>query len=110
MVAPTLHAPACQEQLTAAVREVTQAVENLVAVCNETCASEELMNQLKEAAAEVTRTLNDLLNHIKLGKSNHLFLINFTYLIWKQSQHQEAGPVNQYKKLALKPFIQQQIN
>lgn len=67
VVAPTLHSPACQEQLTAAVREVAKAVENLVAVCNESCGNEELMNQLKAAAAEVTRTLNDLLNHIKLA-------------------------------------------
>lgn len=67
VVAPTLHSPACQEQLTAAVREVAKAVENLVAVCNDSCGNEELMNQLKAAAAEVTRTLNDLLNHIKLA-------------------------------------------
>lgn len=62
-----MHSHACQEQLTAAVREVTQAVENLVTVCNESCTNEELMHQLKEAASEVTRTLNDLLNHIKLS-------------------------------------------
>ncbi|KRT81224.1 hypothetical protein AMK59_5660, partial [Oryctes borbonicus] len=66
VVAPTLHSPACQEQLTTAVREVAKAVENLVAVCNETCTNEDLMNQLKEAAENVTKTLNDLLNHIKL--------------------------------------------
>lgn len=71
VVAPTLHSPACQEQLTAAVREVAHAVENLVAVCNDSCTSEELMNQLKDAAAEVSRTLNDLLNHIKLGKTKN---------------------------------------
>lgn len=72
VVAPTLHSPACQEQLTTAVREVAKAVENLVAVCNETCTNEDLMNQLREAAENVTKTLNDLLNHIKLGKA--LFL------------------------------------
>ncbi|KAK9743863.1 FERM central domain [Popillia japonica] len=66
VVAPTLHSPACQEQLTTAVREVAKAVENLVAVCNETCTNEDLMNQLREAAENVTKTLNDLLNHIKL--------------------------------------------
>ncbi|KAJ8983101.1 hypothetical protein NQ317_001844 [Molorchus minor] len=67
VVAPTLHSPACQEQLTAAVREVAKAVGNLVAVCNECCPNEDLNNQLNSAAAEVTRTLNDLLNHIKLA-------------------------------------------
>ncbi|CAH0550425.1 unnamed protein product [Brassicogethes aeneus] len=67
VVAPTLHSPACQEQLTAAVREVAKAVEKLVSVCNESSPDDHLNNQLKAAAAEVTRTLNDLLNHIKLG-------------------------------------------
>ncbi|GLV39682.1 rhea [Carabus blaptoides fortunei] len=67
VVAPTLHSPACQEQLTAAVREVARAVENLVSVCNETCDNEELLTQLTDAAQDVTRTLNDLLNHIKLS-------------------------------------------
>ncbi|XP_018576944.1 talin-2 isoform X4 [Anoplophora glabripennis] len=66
VVAPTLHSPACQEQLTTAVREVTKAVENLVAVCNDACPNDDLNSQLKAAAAEVSRTLNDLLNHIKL--------------------------------------------
>uniref|UniRef100_A0A6P7FNN2 Talin-2 isoform X4 n=1 Tax=Diabrotica virgifera virgifera TaxID=50390 RepID=A0A6P7FNN2_DIAVI len=67
VVAPTIHSPACQEQLTTAVREVARAVENLVAVCNESCPNEDLNNQLKVAAADVTRTLNDLLNHMKLA-------------------------------------------
>ena len=65
VVAPTLHSPACQTQLMNAVREVTKAVENLVSVCNETCGDEPLLKELSTAAAEVTRTLNDLLNHIK---------------------------------------------
>ncbi|XP_072378613.1 talin-1 isoform X3 [Diabrotica undecimpunctata] len=67
VVAPTIHSPACQEQLTTAVREVAKAVENLVAVCNESCPNEDLNNQLKVAASDVTRTLNDLLNHMKLA-------------------------------------------
>ncbi|PSN52989.1 Talin-1 [Blattella germanica] len=67
VVAPTLHSPACQEQLMAAVREVARAVEGLVTICNESCTDEHLLRELSQAAAEVTRTLNDLLNHIKLG-------------------------------------------
>ncbi|XP_029174485.1 talin-1 isoform X2 [Nylanderia fulva] len=65
VVAPTLHSPACQTQLMNAVREVTKAVERLVDVCNETCGDENLLKELSLAAAEVSRTLNDLLNHIK---------------------------------------------
>ncbi|PNF41180.1 Talin-1 [Cryptotermes secundus] len=67
VVAPTLHSPACQEQLMAAVREVARAVEGLVTICNESCPDEHLLRELSQAASEVTRTLNDLLNHIKLG-------------------------------------------
>ncbi|KMQ93936.1 talin-1-like protein, partial [Lasius niger] len=65
VVAPTLHSPACQTQLMNAVREVTKAVERLVEVCNETCGDENLLKELSIAASEVSRTLNDLLNHIK---------------------------------------------
>ncbi|XP_063985728.1 talin-2 isoform X1 [Diachasmimorpha longicaudata] len=65
VVAPTLQSPACQTQLMNAVREVTKAVENLVDVCNETCGDDNLLKELSAAAAEVSRTLNDLLNHIR---------------------------------------------
>lgn len=65
VVAPTLQSPACQTQLMNAVREVTKAVEGLVDVCNETCGDENLLKELSLAAAEVSRTLNDLLNHIR---------------------------------------------
>ncbi|XP_012143051.2 talin_middle and talin-RS domain-containing protein rhea isoform X1 [Megachile rotundata] len=65
VVAPTLHSPACQTQLMNAVREVTKAVEGLLEVCNETCGDENLLKELNAAASEVSRTLNDLLNHIK---------------------------------------------
>uniref|UniRef100_A0A8D8RHH2 Talin-2 n=1 Tax=Cacopsylla melanoneura TaxID=428564 RepID=A0A8D8RHH2_9HEMI len=66
VVAPTLENPACQQQLMAAVKEVATAVEGLVAMCNETCTDENLNKDLSKAAAEVTKTLNQLLNHIKV--------------------------------------------
>uniref|UniRef100_A0A1B6BY27 FERM domain-containing protein n=1 Tax=Clastoptera arizonana TaxID=38151 RepID=A0A1B6BY27_9HEMI len=67
VVASTLHSPACQQQLMAAVREVARSVENLVAICNEHCMEDHLLKELSKAAAEVSRTLNQLLNHIKLS-------------------------------------------
>ncbi|XP_054280659.1 talin-2 isoform X2 [Macrosteles quadrilineatus] len=67
VVAPTLHSPACQQQLMSAVREVARSVEALVQICNESCQDEHLLKELSKAAAEVTRTLNQLLNHIKLS-------------------------------------------
>ncbi|KAK7790683.1 hypothetical protein R5R35_008203 [Gryllus longicercus] len=72
VVAPTLHSPACQEQLVAAVKEVARAVEGLVAVCNESCQDERLLRELSGAASEVSRTLNDLLNHIKLSSQERV--------------------------------------
>lgn len=36
-------------------------------VCNHTCADEDLLKELSAAAADVTKTLNDLLSHIKLA-------------------------------------------
>nr|CAD7426624.1 unnamed protein product [Timema monikensis] len=67
VVAPTLHSPACQQQLMAAVREVARAVEGLVTICNESCTDEHLLRELSQAASDVTRTLNELLTHIKMG-------------------------------------------
>lgn len=65
VVAPTVSSPACQQQLRGAVREVGRSVDGLVSVCNESCNDERLLRDLAAAAAEVTRTLNELLNHIK---------------------------------------------
>jgi len=48
-----------------AVKEVAQAVEELDLICNEASRDEQKLRELNQAAAEVTRTLNDLLNHIK---------------------------------------------
>ncbi|XP_065332613.1 talin-2 isoform X2 [Cloeon dipterum] len=65
VVAPTLQNAACQEQLVGAVREVARAVEHLVSVCQEAQPEQKLMGDLNGAVAEVTRSLNDLLHHIK---------------------------------------------
>jgi hypothetical protein len=73
VVAPTLENPACQQQLMAAVKEVANAVEGLVAMCNETCTDENLNKDLTKAAAEVTKTLNQLLNHIKVCNADPVY-------------------------------------
>lgn len=48
-----------------AVKEVAKAVEDLVRVCNSATNDDNLLRELSQAAAEVTKTLNELLNHIK---------------------------------------------
>ncbi|XP_014254779.1 talin-1 isoform X2 [Cimex lectularius] len=70
VVAPTIQSPPCQQQLEAAVKEVANAVESLVTVCNESCTDQILLSQLGEAASDVTTTLNHLLNHIKQVSGN----------------------------------------
>lgn len=65
VVAPTIDSPACQSQLIEAAKEVGRAVEGMVQVCQRATQDEALLRDLSQAAGEVTRALNDLLNHIK---------------------------------------------
>ncbi|KAK4327375.1 hypothetical protein Pmani_002156 [Petrolisthes manimaculis] len=65
VVAATIDSPACQSQLIEAAKEVGRAVECMVQVCQRATQDEVLLRDLSHAAAEVTRALNDLLNHIK---------------------------------------------
>ncbi|XP_068221988.1 talin-2 isoform X2 [Palaemon carinicauda] len=65
VVAPTIDSPACQSQLIEAAKEVGRAVEGMVQVCQRATQDDVLLRDLSQAAAEVTRALNELLNHIK---------------------------------------------
>ena len=67
VVAPTINSPSCQQHLIDAAREVARAVEGILAVCQMSCRDEKLINNLKQAASDVTAALNDLLAHIKEG-------------------------------------------
>ncbi|XP_060859369.1 talin-1-like isoform X2 [Metopolophium dirhodum] len=66
VVAGTVENPSCKEQLMAAAREVVNAVEDLVSVCNLTQHenNEHLLQELSDAAYQVTTTLNQLLNRL----------------------------------------------
>ncbi|XP_042206516.1 talin-2-like isoform X2 [Homarus americanus] len=65
VVAPTIDSPACQSQLIEAAKEVGRAVECMVQVCQRATQDDVLLRDLSLAAADVTKALNDLLNHIK---------------------------------------------
>ncbi|XP_050426886.1 talin-1-like isoform X2 [Adelges cooleyi] len=67
VVAGTVENPSCKEQLMAAAREVAIAVEDLVAVCNlsQNDQNRHLLQDLSEAAYQVTTTLNQLLNRLQ---------------------------------------------
>ncbi|KAI1290436.1 Talin-2 [Halotydeus destructor] len=72
VVAPTIDNPACQQQLTEASKEVAKAVENVVQVTQEAIRDEQLIGDLKNAAAAVAHALNDLLNHVRtVGEQRH---------------------------------------
>ena len=69
MVAPTLHNPACREQLTSAARLVAQAVERLVEACGTVPESAAPgVEHLTAAAHRVTEELERLLAHCDLGE------------------------------------------
>lgn len=65
VVAPTIDSPSCQQHLIDAAREVARAVEGILAVCQQSCRDDRLLDSLRQAAGEVTSALNDLLGHIK---------------------------------------------
>ncbi|CAG9573830.1 unnamed protein product [Danaus chrysippus] len=69
VVAPTLHNPACREQLTSAARLVAQAVERLVSSCQQAPpAAGPGVEQLVTAAQRVTDELERLLAHCHLDR------------------------------------------
>ena len=67
VVAPTISDPLCQEQLIEAAREVAKSIEGCVYTCREVGKDEHSLKELGGAASDVTKALNDLLNHIKDG-------------------------------------------
>ncbi|KAK2151018.1 hypothetical protein LSH36_379g01082 [Paralvinella palmiformis] len=67
VVAPTIENPACQEQLIEAAKHVAKNVDCVVENAQSVCKDEKMLMDLGAAATEVTKALNDLLNHIKQG-------------------------------------------
>lgn len=61
IVAPTITSPSCQEQLTEASKEVGKSVDAIVASCEEATRQEPLLSDLRAAAAQVSRALEELL-------------------------------------------------
>lgn len=72
VVAPTISDPMCQEQLFEAAREVAKSVEGCVSTCNEVSHDNQALRELGHSASEVTRALNDLLNHVKDGRGDNI--------------------------------------
>uniref|UniRef100_T1K2Z5 I/LWEQ domain-containing protein n=2 Tax=Tetranychus urticae TaxID=32264 RepID=T1K2Z5_TETUR len=70
VVAPTIQNPSCQKQLTEACKEVARAVENVLKACQLSCKDPKLLLDLREAAAAVTRALNELLDQVRLYGSH----------------------------------------
>lgn len=71
VVAPTLHNAACREQLEAAARNVARAVNNLCEVCNDATTDPKLKNDLLAAARDVSKSLSDMLDHVKLSSREY---------------------------------------
>ncbi|ESO89699.1 hypothetical protein LOTGIDRAFT_218488 [Lottia gigantea] len=65
VVAPTIGHPACQEQLIEAAKLVAKSVEGIVEAAQGACRDDYVLQDLGGAATQVTKALNDLLQHIK---------------------------------------------
>lgn len=72
VVAPTISDPLCQEQLMEAAKEVAKSVEGCVTTCKDVSRDEPSLKELWTSAQDVTRALNDLLNHVKDGHSDKI--------------------------------------
>ncbi|QQP52773.1 Uncharacterized protein FKW44_005020, partial [Caligus rogercresseyi] len=72
VVAPTINDPQCQDQLVEASKEVAKSVEGCVITCRDVCSEETPLKELGHSAADVTRALNELLNHVKDGHPDRI--------------------------------------
>eukprot|EP00095_Tigriopus_kingsejongensis_P007975 maker-scaffold475_size161908-snap-gene-0.21 protein:Tk07975 transcript:maker-scaffold475_size161908-snap-gene-0.21-mRNA-1 annotation:"Talin-1" len=72
VVAPTISDPMCQEQLVEAAKEVAKSVQGCVSTCSEVSHDDQSLRELGMSASDVTRALNELLNHVKDGHSDKI--------------------------------------
>ena len=72
VVAPTISDPLCQEQLMEAAKDVAKSVEGCVTTCKDVSRDEPSLRELGSSAQDVTRALNDLLNHVKDGHTDKI--------------------------------------
>ncbi|XP_055913869.1 talin-2 [Eupeodes corollae] len=71
VIAPTLHNAECRDQIEMAARNVARAVNNLCEVCTDATDDQKLKGDLLNAARDVSRSLADLLDHVKLSAREH---------------------------------------
>lgn len=76
VVAPTIQNGACREQVEAAVREVANTVGDLVSICNQATDNVQLKGDLMAAAKNVSGTLTDMLDQIRLTSREHAMRIS----------------------------------
>ena len=72
VVAPTVTDPLCQEQLVESAKDVAKSVEDCCHTCKNVCQDDPSLRELGQSAADVTRALNDLLNHVKDGHADKI--------------------------------------
>ena len=72
VVAPTVTDPLCQEQLVESAKDVAKSVEDCVHTCRDVCYDDPSLRELGQSATDVTRALNDLLNHVKDGHADKI--------------------------------------
>ena len=72
VLAPTINDPVCQEQLIEAAKEVARSVEGCLYACKDCSGSESSLSDLSKSATEISKALNDVINHIKGGTEDKI--------------------------------------
>ena len=72
VVAPTISDPLCQEQLVESTNEVAKSVGGCRSCRTEVSQDEQSLRELAHSANDVSRALNDLLNHVKDGHGDKI--------------------------------------
>lgn len=111
VVASTVENPSCREQLVMAAKEVMNAMEDLVSVCGLSVTEENnvLLKDLISAVAEVTTSLNRLINQVKISKGTPQNSIKQKEeKITTITEHYQTAPkVNGYHTSEIEQYIEE---
>lgn len=111
VVASTVENPSCREQLVMAAKEVMNAMEDLVSVCGLSVTEENnvLLKDLISAVAEVTTSLNRLINQVKISKVAPQNSVNHKEekIMTVTEQYQTAPKANGYHTTEIEQYIEE---
>lgn len=111
VVASTVENPSCREQLVMAAKEVMNAMEDLVSVCGLSVSEENnvLLKDLISAVAEVTTSLNRLINQVKIARIAPQNSVNHKEekITTITEQYQTAPQINGYHTSQIEQYVEE---